>query len=880
MKAARSFEALLVCLLWVLAGAASAQENAWTSHGPSDIGYVSDVAIAENAAFAATENGIFRSLDGGTSWQPMALAGERVARIHAGQGTPALMATVVSPDGETAVLYVSRDQGETWSRIPDLPPTMGAAIDPWHPGTIYAAVLDEPTILKSTDSGETWRPLPSIPVPDDRGRGFAFDSLAIYVLSWNERESSYLFYRSADDGATWTVVRPPLSYVYPLEGGGRPGVVYANGVEGFCRSTDSAATWSCSPSNLPRPVYRIHELPGAGTRILALGQDRLHISNDQGASWTEASATPGFSYGLTSLASDVSGSMALVGTQGGILRSQDRGEHWTVASTGLRSAIVRSLALDPRDSSTIWAETSLAGSSFPRLFRSTNDGFSWAPAGGPNTYIAPGTLVVDPADPATLYAGGEAIYRSGDGGASWTSSSPFGHYIRAIAVEPGSTGRVLAASSFGLHRSDDRAATWVSPPALAREVYSVLFDGRRPGRVYAGSYFDVEPGWYGYPFGGGLFVSQDHGVSFSKINFDFGSAVYAVIADPTQDGALYAGTFTNGVFRSVDDGAHWVRPGPQDVDIGYLIALVADPVRPDTLYASTALGVFRSTDGARTWQPFSSGLGSLRSGPLAISSDGRWLHVGTDGGGAYAMDLARSYPCVPNATRLCLVEKRYAVTLLDWWERTPYDARPLGDRAGFFTGDSGLPYVVVKMLPDGAFGAAGAPTFYSSLTAASWYFTVTDTITGRETTYGSRDDAPLCGGADLAFGDLDATVSHRAAPAVSSEGTLALLGGRFRIEVEASHRRSGRNGSGVVLKADDRFGILSLPDITGDSGFPEVVVEMVDAQAQTGKFELYHASLTSLDYTVTVTDTTNGASRTYQSTTPFCGAADTNAFSN
>ena len=82
----------------------------------------------------------------------------------------------------------------------------------------------------------------------------------------------------------------------------------------------------------------------------------------------------------------------------------------------------------------------------------------------------------------------------------------------------------------------------MSPPALARHVYSILFDGRRPGRVYAGSYFDIEPGYYGYPFGGALFVSEDSGVSFSKIGLDFGAPVQAVVADPTQDGALYAVT--------------------------------------------------------------------------------------------------------------------------------------------------------------------------------------------------------------------------------------------------------------------------------------------------------------------------------------------------
>ena len=83
------------------------------------------------------------------------------------------------------------------------------------------------------------------------------------------------------------------------------------------------------------------------------------------------------------------------------------------------------------------------------------------------------------------------------------------------------------------------------------------------------------------------------------------------------------------------------------------------------------------------------------------------------------------------------------------------------------------------------------------------------------------------------------------------------------------------------MKADDRFGIFSLPDITGDPAFPEVVVEIADARGAGGKIRgLTHRLDESCDYTVTVTDTTNGASRTYQSRTPFCGARDTEAFSD
>ena len=86
-----------------------------------------------------------------------------------------IVASVGSRGADASELHVSRDQGETWTRVPDIPLIMTAAVDPWHPGTVYASAFDAPSILKSTDSGATWQPLPSIPVPDDRGRDFAFE---------------------------------------------------------------------------------------------------------------------------------------------------------------------------------------------------------------------------------------------------------------------------------------------------------------------------------------------------------------------------------------------------------------------------------------------------------------------------------------------------------------------------------------------------------------------------------------------------------------------------------------------------------------------------------------------------------------------------------
>jgi len=386
-------------------------------------------------------------------------------------------------------------------------------------------------------------------------------------------------------------------------------------------------------------------------------------------------------------------------------------------------------------------------------------------------------------------------------------------------------------------------------------------------------------------------VSTDGGESWVQ-SADLPYPVLSFALDPFQAGTVYAGTL--GAFlRSTNSGASWdtlfaANPtGPADE--GYwFFSIVPDPVRRNRLYASTSYGVVSSPDGGRSWLPFSRGLPVGEAKALAVSPDGRRLHVATYEG-VFELDLASTYPCTPSAVRLCLVGGRYAVELdarrgeMAW---TPGTARPLGDRAGYFslpfvTGDPDLPEVAVKMLADGSFGASGAPVFYSSLTTLPFELTVTDTVTGETRTFAGDADRPFCGGTQLLFRDALAGTSEPADAAGDGGGEpLRLLDGRFSITLEARHPRSGASAGGQVILSGDSFGVFSLPGITGDPQFPEVVVKMIDARSFSGRFWFFQTGLTSADYTLTVTDSVTGAVRTYVGATPFCGTADTDAFTD
>ncbi len=886
--------AISAVALTTLAALAPAQENAWVSHGPTDVGWINDLAIAGSVAYAATLNGVFRSSDHGATWQPSGLGGVSILQVAARPGSAAVFA-LASAVWPAPNLYVSQDSGQTWSSVPGQDAAIVVGIDPLHSSTVYVGSASDGSIWKSTDAGADWQTVWTPPV-NEPPLALAVSSDAVYILTADN------FYKSADGGRAWSSVQPGgtagFRSITSVAVGSAAGVVYAAGSAGFCRSADSAATWTCSTSLAPYYDSRIIEVPGDGPatpRLLVSSLEGVFLSRDGGATWTPAGE--GVDGRLPALASDASGSLVLAGTDTQVFRSQDRGDSWTSSSAGLQSIWIGALALDPQDPSTVWTGGIGNWGSGPGLFRSADAGLSWSSAGGNGGPIGVDALAIDPDHPTTMYAGWSAVFRTDDGGQTWASSSlpEVEQSLNVLALDLDTPQRVWAGSG-GLFRSDDGAKTW-APASISQAIFSILIDERHPGTIYAGSYWDVD---FSYPqsYDGSIFVSHDDGASFTKNSHEFGGAVYAITADPFQDGVLYAGA--DGVYRSTDGGATWASarqglPNPAAfaglILYSQVLQIVADPVHSGVLYCATLDGVFRSADGAQTWQPFSNGLAPLQTDALVISPDGRRLYAGTAGVGVFELDLQADAPasaCAPSSSRLCLVGNRYAVDLVatlpgsSGW--VPGVARLLGDRSGYFalpfaTGNPDLPEVVVKMLPEGTFGASGPPIFYSSLTTLPYVLTVTDTATGQTESYTSKADAPFCGGFHIAQAASGEAMLLQDAPKAGAAG-LSLLGGRFSVTLDAHRPGSEAIIHGTAMASGDQFGFFSLPEVSGDPQFPEVVVKMIDGRPVNGNFWFFHTGLTSLDYTLTVTDSVTGEVQTYESATPFCGGADTRAFTD
>jgi len=107
--------------------------------------------------------------------------------------------------------------------------------------------------------------------------------------------------------------------------------------------------------------------------------------------------------------------------------------------------------------------------------------------------------------------------------------------------------------------------------------------------------------------------------------------IRALAIDPTTPLTVYAGTHTNGVFKSTDGGASW---NPANAGLGSLVvnALAVDPVTPTTLYAGTDGGLYTSVDAASSWTgPVSFGVFALAVDPATPGT----LYFGTYGAGVF-----------------------------------------------------------------------------------------------------------------------------------------------------------------------------------------------------------------------------------------------------
>jgi photosystem II stability/assembly factor-like uncharacterized protein len=215
---------------------------------------------------------------------------------------------------------------------------------------------------------------------------------------------------------------------------------------------------------------------------------------------------------------------------------------------------------------------------------SSNDDKTAAPAAGlPNTpdYHS---LSVSPTDPNGILLGThDGLYRSGDGGKTWSSQGLNGRDAMNLART--GVGTLWSAGHNVFVKSSDGGRTWVdvSPNGLpSLDLHGFAVDPRDPGRLYAAV------------AGQGLFRSDDGGRSFGPVSSEVGGAVMALAVTPS--GAILTGDMQRGLLVSRDGGKSW----RQTLNEG-LMGLALNPSDPTRILAGGA-GILLSTDGGRTWR--------------------------------------------------------------------------------------------------------------------------------------------------------------------------------------------------------------------------------------------------------------------------------------
>ena len=883
--ARRRIPLVLLALALGFAATASAGVGQWTSTGP-DGGPVTALAISPaNAAvmYAGTSAGLFVSQNAGESWTFSSALPPGVGSIvidNAGQ-------TLYAAAGGR--VYRTSDGGVTWSKttLTSFPGVV--AIDPDDPSRVYAGTT-EGLVYRSTDGGSTWSP-----------GGVASPEATSIAVVPGTSTTAYLagsagVFKTTDGGESWTRLTSldttlgPItinSYFVAIDPA-QPQIIFASRSSEtgchLCSSNSGGSSWGCG-GNLFSPVAALGFDHSGQTRIYAATSGGLYKSVDSGMNWTK-------SYGglsVYALAVTPEGTAALfAGTSAGVFRSTDHAGHWSSSGAGIHATTIPSLATAPIGMAKLFAGTDASS-----LFARNGDQGWKALEAAPETFGSIAALAVSPSNPDAAFAGGYAgIIRTDDGfdhGAISTLRFP----VSTIAIDPTAPTNVYAgqAERFelrgGVSKSSDGGATW-NPTTLTQAVYALVIDSLHPSTIYAGTDFDA--GYYGG--GGGIFKSTDAGETWTKGDRRFGNRVLALAIDPRNSSTVYAGVRFFGIFKSTDGATTWNHAGNDNFP--NVSALVVDPVLPGRVYAATdESGVIQSQNGGQSWFPLGTGLPALPIRSLAIEPDGSALHAGTAGAGVFDYALSARGPCA--AGSLCLLGNRFEVNLYatDPGRGLTSSGAAIaqGDRFGYFslpefTGDPALPEVLVKMVDASATSFESFWFFYSGLTSLPYTVSVRDTVTGLIRTYESDG---YCGGADTSGFKADsstgsASIESESSRVLSASGTeLSLLSNRFRVTLSATDPHRNQTSDGVAIAQDDRFGYFSLPAFTGDESFPEVFVKMVDGRSLPGKaFWVFYTGLTSLHYTITVTDTVTGEAQTYDNSSGgssvFCGGADTTTF--
>ena len=555
----------------------------------SDILYAG-TGEANSSSFSFWGNGIYKSMDGGLTWEHKGLDNSAyIGRVLVDHGNSdrifvAACGYLFSYNDERGV-YRSDDGGDTWDRVLYLTDST-AAIDlvqhPTNPNILYAAMWERTRgleyrnsfgqtsgIWRTIDGGNTWEELTNGLLTGDVGR-------IGLTISQSNPNILYAFYdlpdfevgvfKTADGGDSWVRTNDTELYgmnsnfgwyfgqirVHPTN----PDLVFVMGVSLY-RTTNGGNTWSDQPSGGIHVDHHAMVIDETTGKIIEGNDGGLYTTINNGNSWTKINNLPITQFYAIDI-DNLEPGRIYGGTQDNntirTLTGNIDDWHAVLGGDGMFTLV------DYTNSDIFYAEYQ-----WGNLFRSTNgwdmDYIAEAWEGDRVNWSAP--LAMHPVDPQILYFGTYRVYKTTNRGTSWQIISDdltqgidqYFHTITTIAISKVDPAIIVVGTGDGkVQVSENNGDTWTDisaglPERWVTRVVTDPFDSQSIYVTLSGFRWD-EP----LPH---VWKSTDLGQTWSDVTGNLPEfPVNDLVIDPDYPGHLIAGTDA-GVYGSLDDGDTW-----------------------------------------------------------------------------------------------------------------------------------------------------------------------------------------------------------------------------------------------------------------------------------------------------------------------------------
>jgi photosystem II stability/assembly factor-like uncharacterized protein len=541
----------------------------WRNIGPVRAGRArAAVGVPQhpNTFYAGFDNGgVWRTTDFGSNWTPIfdnqstgsigaiAVAPSNPMIIYVGTGAGIIRPDLATGDG----MYKSTDGGKTWTHLGLRESQMIAWIDvdPKNPDRLFVAVLGHPYgpnaergIFRSTDGGKSFQ---KVLYTDEytSGNDVRIDPAnpdIVYAAMWQQQQT---FYEASD---------------FPSSIGVTTGGIY--------KSTDGGTTWRELTDGLPKIIQANLAIAPSNSRVLyatVAGQAAPDMAGGGGGRGGRGAAGRGGAPG----AAAPGGGRGGAGGSINLYKSVDGGEHWFLA----RSSESATTPPDPRPLGRI------GGGDLP-------------------------TVTVDPKNPQVVYTASTVMWRSEDGGSTWTAvrGAPGGDDYQRIWINPDNPDIIFVVADQGAVISANRGESWSNwYTQSTAAMYHVTADNDFPYRLCGGQQDSGSACVASRSDDGRITFNDWHPANIQE---------YGIAAPDPKNPDMVYGSARNGVSLWNRKTRQTRQVGPDMSERGpngetynrnvRTMPLVWSPVNPDVLYyASNA--VWKTTDRAQSWKRIS-----------------------------------------------------------------------------------------------------------------------------------------------------------------------------------------------------------------------------------------------------------------------------------